>query len=288
MRFLFFVIGLFLFTSVHSQQDESLRIIVIPFNKEGQEMRQVYEADSLSHVRVAIAKVKSAFDTAQIKTIDLHPILKNIANDRIIVHNQQTSLKGQILQQAAADIYIEVEAKIVKTNRGNSVTVILNAYDAFSGQSISNGLGHSPKFYTENYERLSEKALDKFLKNFLQNTKIAFDDLSKNGRSITLNIGLAEETDMDLDTEVGKEGDLLSDVIEKWLEENALKSQFNIQGITATQMIVNEVKIPKLDKANNKNYSPSKFAKAFYKHLKSLGIDSVRDVQGTNIFITIE
>ena len=288
MRFLILVIALFLFTSVHSQQHESLRVIVIPFNKEGQDMRRVYDADSLSHLRVAMTKVKNAFDTAQIKTIDLHPILRNLANDRIIVHNQQTSNKGYIIQHAAADIYVEVDAQIVKTNRGNSVTVILSAYDAFSGQSISNGLGHSPKFYTNNYERLSEKALDKFLKDFLQNTKIAFEDLSKNGRSITLNIGLAEATNIDLDTEVGEEGDLLADVIEKWLEENAFKSQFNIQGITATQMIVKEVKIPKLDEATKNNYSPSKFAKALISHLKSLGIDSVRDVQGTNIFITIQ
>jgi len=126
-----------------AQQDASLRVLVIPFNKEGQDMRRVYDADSLRHVRVAMTKVKNALDTTQIKTIDLHPILKNLANDRIIVHNRQTSYKGHILQHAAADIYIEVDAQIVKTSRGNSVTVILNAYDAFSGQSISNGLGHS-------------------------------------------------------------------------------------------------------------------------------------------------
>jgi len=129
--------------------------------------------------------------------------------------------------------------------------------------------------------------LDKFLKPFLENTKIAFGDIAKNGRSITLNIGLGEATNMDLDTEVGEKGDLLSDVIEKWLEENAFKSQFNIQGITATQMIVNEVKIPKIDEATKYNYSPSKFAKAFRKHLKSLDIESVIDLQGKKQFYSL-
>lgn len=288
MWIFYFVILLFFGLEVEAQQEVSLRVIVIPFVKEGQDMRKVYETDSLRHVKVAMTKVKHAFDTTQIKTIDLHPILKNLANDRIIVHNQQTSSKRYILEHAAADIYVEVDAQVVNTSRGNSVTVILNAYDAFSGQSISNGLGHSPKFYTKNYEKLSEKALDKFLETFLENTKIAFDDLSENGRSITLNIGIAEESNLDMDTEVGENEDLLSDLIEEWLEQNAFKSQFNIQGVTATQMIVNEVKIPKIDQTTQYNYSPSKFAKAFRRYLKTLNIDCVRDVQGTNIFITIQ
>jgi len=262
--------------------------MIIPFVKEGKDLRSVLESDSSQHIRVAMTKVKNAFDTAQIKTIDLKSMIQRIDNDRILTHNSRNDLKSSVIQYSGIDIFVEVEAQVVETSRGNSVTVILNAYDAFSGNALANGFGHSPKFYTQNFEKLSEKALDTFLEKFITSTKTALEDLEKNGRSITLNIGIEKESQMDMDAEIDESGNLLSDVIEDWLDKNAHNSQFNIQGITAVKMIINEVKIPKIDPVTQRNYRPSKFAKALLEYLKSLGIECSRDVQGTNIFITIE
>jgi len=262
--------------------------MIIPFVKEGKDLRSVMESDSSQHIRVAMTKVKNAFDTAQIKTIDLKSMIQRIDNDRILTHNSRNDLKSIVIQYSGIDIFVEVEAQVVETSRGNSVTVILNAYDAFSGNALANGFGHSPKFYTQNFEKLSEKALDTFLEKFITSTKTALEDLEKNGRSITLNLGIKKESQMDMDAEIDDSGNLLSDVIEDWFEKNAYQSQFNIQGITATKMMVNEIKIPKIDPITQRNYRPSKFAKALLEHLKSLGIQCSRDVQGTNIFITIK
>ncbi len=273
-----------------SQQDFLLvqpTIMVIPFVKEGNDLRSVFESDSSQHVRVAMSKVKNAFDTAQIKTIDLKSMIQRIDNDRILTHNSRSDLKSGLIQYSGIDIYVEVEAKVVETSRGNSVTVILNAFDAFSGHALANGFGHSPKFYTQNFEKLSEKALDTFLAEFISSTKTALDDLEKNGRSITLNIGIEEGLKMDMDSEIGDSGNLLADEIEVWLEKNAYQAQFNIQGVTATKMIVNEIKIPKIDPETKRNYRPSKFAKSLISHLKSLEIECSRDIQGTNIFIVV-
>jgi len=291
MRIFHFVIILLLTLDLYSQQDLTLvqpTVMIIPFVKEGKDLRSVMESDSSQHIRVAMTKVKNAFDTAQIKTIDLKSMIQRIDNDRILTHNSRNDLKSSVIQYSGIDIFVEVEAQVVETSRGNSVTVILNAYDAFSGNALANGFGHSPKFYTQNFEKLSEKALDTFLENFIISTKTALEDLEKNGRSISLNIGIEEGIKMDMDAEIDDSGNLLSDVIEDWFEKNAYQSQFNIQGITATKMMVNEIKIPKIDPITQRNYRPSKFAKALLEHLKSLGIQCSRDVQGTNIFITIK
>ena len=263
-------------------------IMVIPFVKEGEDLRYVLERDSSQHLRVAIAKVKNAFDTAQIKTIDFKSMIQRIDSDRILTHNSRNDLKSGVIIYSGVDIFVEVEAQVVETSRGNSVTVILNAYDAFSGNALANGFGHSPKFYTQNFEKLSEKALDTFLETFVVSTKLALKDLEKNGRSISINIGIEKGVKMDMDSEIGDSGNLLSDVIEDWLEKNAYQSRFNIQGITATKMIVTEVKIPKTDPVSKQNYRPSKFAKALLQYLESLGIECSRDVQGTNIFIIVK
>lgn len=291
MRFIHFVIILLLTFDLFSQQDILLvqpTIMVIPFVKEGNDLRSVFESDSMQHVQVVMAKVKNAFDTAQIKTIDLKSMIQKIDNDRILTHNSRSDLKSGVIHYSEIDIYVEVEAKVVETSRGNSVTVILNAYDAFSGHALANNFGHSPKFYTQNFEKLCEKALDTFLPAFVISTKSALEDLEKNGRSITLNIGIGEGVKMDLDSEIGDSGNLLADLIETWLEKNAHLGRFNIQGITATKMIVNEIKIPKIDAETKRNYRPSKFAKVLITHLKSLEIECSRDVQGTNIFITVK
>ena len=291
MRIFHFVIILLLTLDLYSQQDLTLvqpTVMIIPFVKEGKDLRSVLESDSSQHIRVAMTKVKNAFDTAQIKTIDLKSMIQRIDNDRILTHNSRNDLKSIVIQYSGIDIFVEVEAQVVETSRGNSVTVILNAYDAFSGNALANGFGHSPKFYTQNFEKLSEKALDTFLEKFITSTKTALEDLEKNGRSITLNLGIKKESQMDMDAEIDDSGNLLSDVIEDWFEKNAYQSQFNIQGITATKMMVNEIKIPKIDPITQRNYRPSKFAKALLEHLKSLGIQCSRDVQGTNIFITIK
>ena len=282
MRFLVFVILLFFINIGKAQHQVSPTVMVIPFVKEGEDMRAVYEKDSLNHLRVAMATVKNAFDSTAIKTIDLHATLKQLST------NENILPKDIIIAYSKVDIYVEVEAKIVNTSRGNSVTVILNTYDAFSGQSLSNGSENSPKFRTRKYGNLSNKALDKFLGKFINNTLTALDDLSKNGRSITVDIGISENASIDMDSEIGATGDLLSDEIEAWMEKNTKNSQFNIQGITATKMILNHVKIPKTDPETQRNYSPSKFAKGLRVFLKSKGIESSRRIQGTNIFITIE
>lgn len=291
MRILHLIFMLFIVFDSYGQQDSILNqptIMVIPFAKEEIDLKNFFESNSAQHVRVAMTKVKNAFDTTHLKTIDFKSMIQRIENDRILTQNSQQNFKNSIIQYAGIDIYIEVEAKIVKTSRGNSVTVILNAFDAFSGRSLANGFGHSPKFYTQNFEKLSEKALDKFLREFVLSTKEALIDLNKNGRFITLNIGIAQGISMDMDSEVGNNDLLLSDEIELWLEKNTLNAQFNIQGITATTMIINEIKIPKIDPQTQRNYRPSKFARSFIQFLASLGVEAKRDVQGTNIFITLE
>lgn len=285
--FLTFLLGI----GVSAQTETVLiepTVMVIPFTKEGEQMRTVLEAEDQTHLRVTMSKVKEAFDEVGIKTVDFRAALRQYENTKRIEINQQSSIKQEVISLSGADIYIETEAQIVQTKRGNSVTVILNAYDAFSGHSLANSLGHSPKFYTENYEKLSEKALATFLDDFVDLAKKAFYETVNTGRSVIVDIGIAEGADLDMDSEVGKTGDLLSDLIEAWFDENAYQGYFHVQGVTATKMILNEVKIPMRDPATEKNYRPSKFATKFRKYLSSLGIESTRDVQGTKLFFTIE
>lgn len=263
-------------------------VMVIPFTKADDDMRAVFEDQNNGVVRAAISRVKDGLDQRGIQTIDFRAVLKQLNNTKALTTEQQSSVKQTVIEYSAADIYIESETQIIKTPTGNSVTVILTAYDAFTGRSLVNKLGHSPKFYTDNFEKLAEKALDKFLDKFIHSLDLTLKNMLKNGRSIAVDIGIAEASSIDMDSEVNDNSDLLlSDLIESWLEENAFQAHFHIQGITATKMIIDEVKIPMLDPKTKKNYRPSKFAAQLRKFLQTQGLNASRDVQGSKIFITI-
>ncbi len=259
-------------------------IMVIPFARENQDMRNVLERNV--HLRVATTKVKEGFDSRGFTTVDFRAKLKQLNNEKAMEIENQSSLKQEVIELSGADIYIETESSVNYSNSGNSVTVIVTAYDAFSGQSLSNKVGTSPKFYTKDFNKLTEKAVDGIIEDFLNVMQEKFNDIVENGRTVSINIGFSENSDYDMDSEFGEDEDLFSDVLEDWFGENAYKGYYHVQGVTATKMILDDVRIPLRD-LKGRNYRASKFAAKIRKYLKSLELDCTRDVQGTKIFITI-
>ncbi|MEK7253210.1 MAG: DUF6175 family protein [Bacteroidota bacterium] len=259
-------------------------IMVIPFVREDQDMRNVLEADV--NLRVAVTKMKEGFDNRGFSTVDFRAKVQQLSNDKAMELANQSSLKQEIIELSGADIYVETEAKVNRTGSGNNVTVIVTAYDAYSGLSLANKVENSPKFYTEDFSKLTEKAVEGLVEDFLNTLQMKFDEIVKNGRIASLNVTFAESAATDMDTEVGDTGKMFSELMEDWLEKNTYQSYFHLQGVTATKMMVDEMRLPFQD-AEGKNYRPTKFAAELRNYLKTLGFDSTRDVQGSKIFITV-
>ncbi len=272
----------------NSQQSQVRKIqptvMVIPFVKENQDMRTILENDI--NLRVAVTKIKEGFDNRGFSTIDFRAKLKQLSNDKAMELENMSSLKQEIIELSGADIYVETEAKKVATGSGNSMTVIVTAYDAYTGLSLANKVGTSPKFYTDNYEKLTTNATEGLIEDFLNTMQMKFDEMVENGRLASLNISFSEMSIIDMDSDVGDDGLMFSELMEEWLEENTYKSYFHLQGVTATKMIVDELRLPFFDE-EGRNYRPTKFAAQLRNYLKSLGIESTRDVQGSKIFISI-
>ena len=275
-----------------SQKEESSEkplinptIMVIPFVKENEQLRTVYEREDKLHLRVAVTKVKEAFEHNYITTVDFRAKLKQLGNKSHMTAQSQKSIKQQVIEISGANIYVEVESSIIQDESGNSSTVIVTAYDAFSGQVLATDVGTSNQFYTYNFEKLTQKAVDGFIKEFMYNIRDKFDQIVSEGKTVVVNIGFDENAEIDMDTEMDN-GELFSDVLEKWFEENAYNSYFHIQGVTATTMILDEVRIPVVD-AKGRNYRSTRFAAKLRSFLKKQNLDVTRDVVGTNIFITI-
>jgi len=262
-------------------------IMVIPYTKQGEDLRTVLEQDVSK--RIALTKIKEGFDSRGFNTIDFTAKLKATMNSQAMELEDQTSLKQQIIEMSGADIYVEAEVSIYKSSSGTEVTLILTGYDAFSAQSLSNKVGASGKWYTDDIGKLTSKAVEICIEPFLNTMNEKFRDITKNGRSVTVNINFDGNSQYSMDSEVGADYFPLSDALEMWFMDNSYNNYYHIQGVTSTKMILDDVRIPLKNSVTGQNYRPTQFALQIYKFIRSdLGLPCRKDVVGTTIYIHIQ
>lgn len=262
------------------------KIMVIPFTKENEDIRIILEQDV--NKRIAITKVKEAFDNKGFTTVDFTAKLKAAKDNNIFTTDNQTDIKTQIIQMSGADIYVQAEVSVQQSNTGNSVTIILTAYEASTGNSLANKVGESGKFYTDDYGKLSSKAVESCTGDFLNVMQSKFTDIVNNGKSVIVEIGFGENAKFKMSSEIGSSGLPLSDQLEEWMSKNSYKNNYHIQGITELKMIFDDVRIPLKDQSNGQNYNTNRFALELFKYLKTLNLEPRKDIKGNTIFITLK
>ena len=274
------------------------KIMVIPFTKEGEDIRTILEQDI--NRRVAISKVKEGFDNRGFTTVDFTAKLKQAIDDKLFNSDAQSDFKSDLVEMSGADIYVEVEVpEMISTSGGNSARLILQAYDASTGNSLANKVCESPKFNTSDYGALvtraltretNDNAIDKknssCLEDLLNTIQIKFTDIVENGRSVKINFALNAGSRTKFSTEIKPDALPLSDVVETWMADNSVKNNYHLQGTTDVKMFFDDVRIPLKDD-NGRNYNPNKFALKIFQFLKSKNLNSSKQIKNNTIFITI-
>ena len=276
-----------LLASANAQQTVTVqpKIMVVPFVKEGEDIRNVLENDV--NKRIVLTKIKEAFDSRGFTTVDFLGRLKALSKANGLAMDNQSDLKTMIIQQSGADIYVDAEIDVVLSGSGNGVKVIMTAYDTSTGNSLANKVGDSGKFYTDDIGRLASKAVEGQADAYLNVMQTKFNDIVANGRSINVTIGFAQTSQYSMSSEVGANGFALSDEIEMWMSENAYKGNYHIQGTTEKQMIFDDVRIPLKDD-NGNNYNINKFGLKFMMFARKMGLQIGRDISNNTLIITIK
>jgi hypothetical protein len=262
------------------------KIMVIPYTKEGEDIRTILEADV--NKRIAITKIKESFDSRGFTTVDFVAKLKAAKDNNVFTSDNQTDIKTQVIQMSGADIYVQAEVNVQNGQSGTSVTLILTAYEASTGNSLSNKIGESGKYFTDDIGKLASKAVESVAEDFLNVMQIKFTEIVNNGKSVIVEISFDASSQYNMSSEIGSDGLPLSDQLEMWMEKNAFKNNYHIQGTSDLKMIFDDVKIPLKDQASGNNYNPNKFALELWKFIKGLGLQPGKDVKGNTIFITIK
>lgn len=260
------------------------KIMVVPFVKEGEDIRTALEDDA--DKRIVLTKVKEAFDSRGFTTVDFLGKLKAVSVQTGMSDEHQSDLKSMIIASSGADIYVDTEMIINRSGSGNAVKVIITAYDISTGGSLSNKVGDSGKFYTEDFGRLGSKAIEGCVDDFLNVMQTKFNDMVQNGKSLNMTIGFEEGSQYNMNSEIGDEMLTIADLIEMWLEENAYQGNFHIQGSTATKMIIDDVRIPLKDSKGN-NFTVAAFGREFAKFARKYGLKITRNLVNNSLIITI-
>lgn len=275
-------LGLFAHAQVNTVQPS---IMVVPFVPEGADIRR--SLDVSEEKRQVIAQISGAFADKGFGTKDFYANYKAVSQNAAFEENSQTDLKSQIIQSSGADIFVEADISINRQSDGNSVRVVLKAFETSTSKVLASKTGDSGRFYTSDIGKLGSKAVEKAMEGFLSTMQQSFNDMVINGRSIVINITFDEMSDYDTSTEVGEDGDELRDAIEDWMEKNAFKNYYHIQGTTTKKMIFDDVRIPLKDPNTGNNYNINKFSKSLAGFFKGLGMSVDRELNGGTLYIKV-
>ena len=234
-KLLLFLILSCSFLNVFSQNTNLPKIMVIPFTKDGEDLRTILDNDI--NTRIAIAKVKEGFDSRGFTTIDFIGKLKSAKDNQVFTMDNQTDIKAKILELSGSDIYIVAETSTKSDETGSSATIIINGYETATGNSVANKVSNSGKFQTNDIEKLVSRAVEKSMDEFTFMVSDKFNQIIKNGRSVLVDFGFSENAVINMTTEIDKTGLALSDLLEDWISKNSFNGSYHIQGTTNQKMI---------------------------------------------------
>lgn len=264
-------------------------IIVIPYKTEGQKYRTILEDPEKGfQKRIAISRVKEAFDSRGFTTYDFLGELTKSETSAAFSASTQTDEKDVIVKNSGADIFVVVDINVDKGTGGTDVKIILQAFETATGRSLTNKDASSGKFYTEDISKLAGKAIDLMKDDFLNVLQTKFTETVNNGRSIYIEYVLDPNSTINFQSEVGTDGDLLSELIGDWMAKNSFKNYAKRGGSTALKIIYDDVRIPLKDQSTGLNYEIESFGRQIRLYLRSIKTTASIEYPRGQIIVTIK
>lgn len=260
-------------------------ITVIPYKTDDEDYKDVLQNDF--DRRMAVSRVQQGFNQLGATTIDFEAKLN--AAWRSADFNAETadSDEKRLLRSSGADIYVIVDLmKDISSETGSRVSLNMKAYETASGNILSATQQWTNRFHTTDLDRLCVYAVEGQLKTFMDDITLNFAKQIQGGTSVVLRIAQGANSKNSLNTSV--ESSTLSNVIRRWVRQNAENGQYHIQGVVAEEMIFDDIKIPSTD-TDGFPMDPAQFGdNLLYFMNKELGIPCEMKLDGRSIYINLK
>lgn len=216
-----------------------------------------------------------------LKSINQTDALDNARNSKDGGSELAESPVDQILNQAKADIVIQLTYKVNTAGPKNTIVFNMQGLDAYTNKQIATAAGTGkPSMFTD-VTVLLEEAVMSHINNFTNSLQNHFDDLFENGREVTIRVLRWDSWDKDLESEFN--GESLDFLIENWMAENTKSGRFSTTDATENKMVFEQVRIPLYYELNGKEYAMDtrRFARGLSTYLsKSLNIPNKITTRG--------
>lgn len=228
-------------------------------------------------LKLAIAKINDLMAERGFPLKDLEQQVKLIqqqtAEQNIVTSKSGNELAespiDNLLRVAKADILIELTWDVKEQGPKRTLTYILEGKDSYTGKSIGGSNGTSSPSFSADITVLLEEAVVAHIDNFNNRLQAYFDDLFANGREVSLEIRVFADNaaGVDLESEVGTEGEELAEVIDGWMAANTVEGRFTKLGSSENYVSYEQVRIP-LYKANGVAMDTEMFARQLRNYLR--------------------
>jgi hypothetical protein len=211
-------------------------------------------------LKLVIAAINNLYTERSFPLKSLEQVLKNIQSEdaELIAitsksgSNIDENLIDKIRRNANADIELDLTWELTQNGPQKSITLIIEALDTYTGKSIASVTGIGRPSFNADIQNLLKEAILANIDNFNSQLQKYFDDIIENGRETVLKISVFGDSEFDLESsvksnELSFEGDI-SEFLEKWLDINAVKSQYNTSSVTDKSMLFEQVRIPLFNK----------------------------------------
>lgn len=253
----------------------TMRYFTQTFDNQGMKVRvpdyqRAFQEDA--ELREVVAKVGQYMTEYGFSLKDCEQELKAIANRQAEDNVTMSKASGaslvespldQLKRRAKADIIVQVDWKVNKSDKGKVVTFTLEAFDTYSSKRVATSTG-TGKPGKDLLPKLLENAIKDHAKDFNKQLCTYFSQIQQGGREIVLTIRCWDSWGMDLEEEF--DGEELIDCIQAWMRENTVGGSFNLSDQTEDMAQFEQVRIPCFDEKGRATDARS-FATALRKHL---------------------
>lgn len=202
----------------------------------------------------------------ELKAIEARSAEDNMTTSNATGSSIAESPLDKLKNKAKTDIIIQIWWKVTKTDQGKVISFVLEAFDAYTSKRIAASSGNGTPNNIDIVPVLLQNAILANIDSFTIQLQSHFDEMFTNGREILLTIKRWSNWDKNMETEIN--GEELTDIITKWMDENTVKGRFNKSDATENIIRFEQVKIPLYDD-KNKALDARDFGKQLQKYLKT-------------------
>lgn len=211
--------------------------------------RALQENSSLLNV---ITKIGELMSEQGFPLKDMASEVRNVNRASVEDDMTQSATSGSALaetplerlsRRAKADILLEVAWKTQAMGPKKSVTYTLRGIDSYTNKQIAAAQGTGPQSMSASEELLLEEAVVGKMDNFIAQLQSHFDDMLENGREIIVRVQVFDNgSGLSLESEYG--GDELTDVIDKWMNDNTVNHRYSLSDAGENSLMFEQVRIP--------------------------------------------